>query len=146
MKYKTKSAFVKYFNTLSWYCINMDFNSNNPYYINVLSSINGEELFKRLTYSGSKPNKYNSISSLDEFVDFCRGQLSYYFRGNADFEMSLGSLHSHDLDSCYKLSVYDQVEPNLHLIINYLIHSLELDFPLLSGPVEFHGGISFYAR
>ena len=35
------------------------------------------------------------------------------------------------LDESYKLSVYDQIEPNLNHIINYLITSLDLFFPLL---------------
>jgi len=131
MKYKTKKAFVKYFNTLTWYCINWDFNNKRPVYINILAYIDAEELFKRLTYSGSKPNTFNCISSADDFYNFCRSYLTYRFSGDANFEMSLGNLNLKVTDECYKLSVYDQIEPNLNHIINYLITSLDLYFPLL---------------
>lgn len=143
MKYKTKKTFVKYFNTLCWYCINWDFNSKKPVYINVIRYIDAAELFKRLTYSGNNRNAYNSITTQDEFYSFCRSQLAYYFRGNANFEMSLGDLHVSVIDSMYKLSVFDQIEPNINHIINYIITEMGLFFPLLDVKKSDSSGIKY---
>jgi hypothetical protein len=128
MKYKTKKTFVKYFSSLSWYVVCWDSSSCVPKYLNVLRCIDAGKLFSRLTYKGAKPNRFNCISSQEDFYEYIHVELRSVFLGNANYEMKLSGLFG---DNDYKLSVYAQLFPNLHHIINYLILELGLDYDFL---------------
>lgn len=124
---KTKNAFMKKFDKLEWFAINLDTNSGKPYYINIMKCIDSARLFSMLNYKGNKPNEYNCISEYKDLYDFIKRQIMSRYWSRVEYEMLISELFNRK-EEYTKIDVFDQILPNLNKIVNYINVEMEIGF------------------
>ena len=113
-----------------FYAINWDYNNGKSYKVNVLSYII-DDIVKEL--ESTNKHDITPIKSYDSFRIRVRSNLIYYFWSKREWEIAVGDLPSSYSDkdkyinSLEKISVYDQIEPNLDFIVDYLWNTLEVE-------------------
>ena len=113
---------------LEWYCLEWDFNKKQPRMINIMLYIDIDDLKKKIRYRGKKPTKYNSVKNRDELREYLRREFIYYFWSKCEHEIIVNSWPCNDASTEAKIDVFFQIEPNLDVITEYVIHKLKLDF------------------
>ena len=103
---------------LVWYAFREDFNSHNLERFNVLSGYE-EEIKKRI--------KREKITTREQFKESIRIMLMSRFWGRAEYEVLVSGLFTRDEDKyVFKIDVWYQLEPNLDLIVDYIIKEMKL--------------------
>lgn len=101
---------------LEYYVYIADFNTKQIKHYNVLA---GTELIDKLY-----KNK-NKIKNREEFKEIVRRYLSYHFWSKSEYETIICGLFS---DKEEKIDPYKQIEPNLDIIVDYIIKETEFKF------------------
>lgn len=108
------------FKDLHYYVIEWSFNDNKPVYINVIDYLDGEAFDEAI-------NKYKSITNYAELYRWVSRELKYAFMSKAEHEMVINGILSNN-DKSFKIDVWEQLIPNLELIVDYINDSLGLNY------------------
>lgn len=104
-------------NKLEWYVLYHDFNANKIAKFNVL---NGWE--ERLT----KARKH--IKCRQELYNWLDTEFRHYYWCRSECEILVGGLFVNDIDELTKIDIYTQLVPNLNVITDYIINSMNFKF------------------
>lgn len=111
--------------TLEWYCLIYNWNSRKLEPINILNDRLKENIIK--TIKSKSKNKYLSITNLRELEIFLDREFRYYYSARREAEFVVGDLNSRDTSQLIKVDVYQQIEPNLKVITEYVNNKLQLN-------------------
>lgn len=111
---KIKKKYEKAYNfldKLSWYVLLHNFNKDEIYQFNIFNSTNF---------------CYHVAKALTDYVDYVTfykdvdDAARYSFWSKAEYEIMCCGLFVDEPDRMYKVSVYDQIEKNMGLIVKYI--------------------------
>lgn len=102
----------KFKDSLEYYVYNYDFNKKSLYRCNIFNSSLVQDIEKYLK---------DSFASRKSFKKYLDGEFKYYYWSRREYEISMGDLYEEDPEKYFKVSVYDQIEPNLDIIVDYVI-------------------------
>ena len=103
----------EFLNKLKWYVLNHDFNKKEIVNYNIFNN----------HYMYHDTIKYlKEFITYDDFKEKVRGTLFYAFNSKAEYEIKCGGLLSKEDEEFDKISVYDQVIPNLDILCKYIIN------------------------
>ena len=109
---------------LEYYVFRRDFNRNRLEQVNIFSYVTPEKIRNGI--------KERNIKTKDKFKEFLKGQFMYYFWAKCEHEVVINSfpyLEDEKVgDNGIKIDIWYQIEPNLDLIVDYVIYKLGLDF------------------
>lgn len=110
---------------LEWYVLRYDTNCNKVINYNILqSSTLQEELYKQVTRK--------KITNYKELREHLRIYFMHHFWSKSECEMLIGPIHTlGTLDyfkKIKKIDMYNQIEPNLDRIVEYIIQVLNIKF------------------
>ena len=106
--------------TFKYYAMNYDVNRRGIKYINVLNREEIKEIERDV--------KKGKITTRGAFKESLRLNLKHRYWARRECEMSIGDLYEKDLNKYEKIDVYDQIEPNLDLITDYVINKMGIKF------------------
>lgn len=105
---------------LEWFVMNHDFNKNKVYFMNIFRTDIVENVIKACV--NKKVTCYNSL------LELLSREFKYHYMSRAEYEMAVGGLFVKDLEKdLEKISVWNQIEPNMDRICEYVIRELRLD-------------------
>ena len=105
---------------LEWYVMNHDFNKNKVYFINIFRTDIVENVIKACIKK--KVTCYNSL------LELLSREFKYHYMSRAEYEIVVGGLFAKDMEKdLEKISVWNQIEPNMDRICEYVIRELRLD-------------------
>ena len=109
---------------LEWYAMDYNWNKREVEFINVLRS----DLVERIQ-NGMKKKDFSidkKIENLRDLKTVVQRELMYHFWAKAEYEITVGDLFPKTIEELEKISVYDQLEPNLDRIVEYINNAMEL--------------------
>lgn len=109
---------------LEWYAMDYNWNKKEVEFINVLRS----DLVERIQ-NGMKKKDYSidkKIENLRDLKTVVQRELMYNYWSKAEYEITVGDLFPKTIEELEKISVYDQLEPNLDRIVEYINNAMEL--------------------
>lgn len=111
---------------IEWYAMNYDWNEHRVKFFNVIR----EEILEKIK-KGVKKGDWrldnSKIESLKDLKKIIESELKYYYWSRSEYEIAVNDLFPRDLESWEKISVYDQLEPNLDRITEYINKELGLE-------------------
>ena len=105
--------------TLSWYCVRWVSSEAEPCYINIMNGIDANALYECLTL-------YKTINDYAEFYKWVRTSLRSKYHFKAEHEMLVRGIKKED--DLIKIDVWEQIAPNISIIVDYLNTELGLNF------------------
>lgn len=109
---------------LEYYVFRRDFNRNRLEQTNIFSYVTPEKIRNGINE--------RQIKTKSEFKEFLKSQFMYYFWAKCEHEVVINSfpyLEDERVgDNGIKIDIWQQIEPNLDLIVDYVIEKLGLDF------------------
>lgn len=105
---------------IKYYAMYYDFNAKEMNNTNVLH----EGTLKRL----QEMVKKGKIKDRMGFKECLRGEFMYRYWGKREWEISVGDLYEKDLNKYEKVDVYNQLEPNMDVITDYIIREMGITF------------------
>lgn len=112
--------------TLEFYAINYDWNKKSLYKMNVIRKDIIEKIIKKIETKSRK----NRITNYEEFKSELISEFKYHYLAKREYEVAMGDLPCGNIrnyvDSLEKISVYDQIEPNLEVICQYVYNEMNL--------------------
>lgn len=102
---------------LEWYAIRWEFNKERRERINVLSGIK-EEIVKEVRKGG--------IKSREDLRFWLKNRLMYRYWCKAEMEVLIGGMFSEYPKEFEKIDVWEQLEPNLDRIVDYIIEEMKI--------------------
>lgn len=103
---------------LKYYALHYNSNKREIEQVNVLYGLK-DDIVKNI--------KNKHINNRDELKEYVKRQLMYYYWSKTEQEVLIGNLFGNPED-LVKIDVWTQVEPNLDIVIDYIISKLEIDF------------------
>lgn len=119
-----------------FYAMDWSYNEKKVYTFDVLSYII-DDVVDELENTNKHALHY--ITDYNSFKEAVDSNLRYHFWARREFEIAVGDLPLSDFDnskyitrddyinSLEKISVYDQLKPNVEFIVNYLWNILEVE-------------------
>lgn len=105
---------------LEWFVMNHDFNKHKVYFMNIFRTDIVENVIKACV--NKKVTCYNSL------LELLSREFKYHYMSRAEYEMAVGGLFVKDIEKdLEKISVWNQIEPNMDRICEYVIRELRLD-------------------
>ena len=109
---------------LEYYVFRRDFNRNRLEQLNIFSYVTPEKIKQGIDE--------RQITNRKDFKNFLKTEFMYYFWAKCEHEVIVNSfpyLEDEKVgDNGIKIDVWYQIEPNLDLIVDYVIEKLGLDF------------------
>lgn len=99
-------------NKLNWFVLNYDVNSNKVKPYNVLSN-----------WESSIRKARKKMKTKNDLISWLNKEFMYYYWCKAEYETMMGGF-STDVDDLEKIDIYTQLKPNLEVIADYIIHTL----------------------
>lgn len=97
---------------LEWYVLRYDINKQKIIYFNIFDYWKlVEEIDKQLSEN----------FDYDDFVDFLKNELRYYFSSRSENEICVGQLFDDTGLTNVKLDIYDQLIPNIEILADYIM-------------------------
>ena len=109
---------------LEWYAMDYNWNKQKVEFINVLR----DDLVERIQ-NGMKKKDFSidkKIETLDDLKTVVQRELMYHFWAKAEYEITVGDLFPKTVEELEKVSIYDQLKPNLDRIVEYINNEMEL--------------------
>lgn len=103
---------------MKWYVLNYDFNLHKAYEFNIFDSVN----FLRGVNEAIKV-----IGNREEFKDKIDRELKYSFWSKCEYEIYVTDAFHDAPNEISKIDVYDQVKPNLDILVDYIIANLDTE-------------------
>lgn len=103
---------------LKWYALRWDFNKNTLVRCNVLGNDFKDEVYKKI--------KNKSIKTKDDLKKSLKSYLMYHYWCKAEHEI-LTSYIIPNSDHI-KIDIYYQLEPNLDIMVDYIIDKMDIKF------------------
>lgn len=107
------------FDNLHYYCILMDFNTEKPKYVDIMKFFEEDVLFECL-------NKYKSITNYEQLCRWVKLILKDCFMSKTEYEINISPVVKNDVKS--KISIWDQVAPNVTIIADIINQGCGLGF------------------
>ena len=104
---------------LEWYVLNHDFNSKKIYNFNILQQGYILDLIRMIE------DKYHDVHDYKSLKECIKRWANYNFNHKTEFEIFVNGWFDNE-DNLTKISVYDQIEPNLDLLTEYINYKLQL--------------------
>ena len=107
---------------MKWYAFYHDSNNDKIVKTNVIR----EDLINEIKKSMKKPDFRigHIVNSLEDLREIVKGNLMYHYWSKCEYEMIVKGLFG---DEEYKVSIYDQLEPNLDRIVEYISKEMRLN-------------------
>lgn len=103
---------------LEFYALAYDFNKQELVKINIFNSVSFlDKVQESIT-------QYNVDKSLEHFKQNINAGLKYTFWSRREYELSVGDAFETDLSKYEKIDVYQQVFPNLNILVKYIIDNI----------------------
>ena len=97
---------------MKWYVLRYNFNKGKIENFNIFDSSRFNECIVKLL------KKYTSFEDFKENLD---KDLMYCFWSKREYEIMCADLFEKDMENYEKISVYDQVKPNLDVLARYIL-------------------------
>lgn len=119
-----------------FYAMDWSYNEKKVYTFDVLSYIIDDVVDE---LENTNKHELHYITDYNSFKETVDSNLIYHFWARREFEIAVGDLPLSDFDnskyitrddyinSLEKISVYDQLKPNVEFIVNYLWNTLEVE-------------------
>lgn len=104
-------------NKLEWYVLYHDFSANKITKFNVLNGWE-EKLNKARKHIKCRQELYNWLDT----------EFRYYYWCRSECEILVGGLFVKNIDELTKIDIYTQLVPNLNIITDYVINSMNFKF------------------
>lgn len=104
---------------LEWYVLNHDFNKDKIYNFNIFSSGYLKDLIRMIK------DKYYNVKDFNSLKDCVKRWANYHFHYKVEFEVEVSGIYNKN-NNVTKISVYDQIEPNLNIITEYINNKLNI--------------------
>jgi hypothetical protein len=101
---------------LEWYVLNWDFNTKKVITYNIFTGLT-DEIIREI-----KNKRVYNKSILREYL---KTQFMYNYWSRAEYEFFVSDLHS---DKSEKVDIWQQIEPNLNNIVDYVNIKMDLNF------------------
>lgn len=102
---------------LEWYVLRDDFNNREVKHYNALSG--WEENIKKAR---------KKVKTREEFKNWLKREFMYYYWSKAECEIQVAGLFARDEKEFKKIDIWYQLEPNLDIIVDYIIDKLKFRF------------------
>lgn len=116
-KVKTEKQIQKL--NLEWYVLNHDFNTKEIYNFNILGEGYLPDLIRMIK------DKYYEVKDYDSLKECVKRWANYHFNHKTEYEIWVKGWFDSD-DKATKISVYDQIEPNLDILTKYINDKLNI--------------------
>ena len=111
---------MKKYDNLVYYAFRYDWNSHSMVKTNILRDDFFEKLEKHLKQRKEPVTK----ESIKELLD---SNLKYHYWSRREYEIQVGDLWA-PIEDMKKVDVYQQVAPNLDVIVDYIVYHLGIKF------------------
>jgi hypothetical protein len=112
---------IKYnFDYLTFYVINWSFNDNKPKYINIMPFLDSVAFSEAVDI-------YKSVTNYEELYRWVSRELKNVLMSRAEFELQVKGIVSDD-NSLFTLSAWEQVSPNMEMIVDYVNKEFNLNY------------------
>lgn len=116
-KMKTEKQIQKL--NLEWYVLNHDFNTKEIYNFNILGEGYLPDLIRMIK------DKYYDVKDYDSLKACVKRWANYHFNHKTEYEIWVKGWFDSD-DKATKISVYNQIEPNLDILTKYINDKLNI--------------------
>lgn len=100
---------------LKWYVLDYDFNSDAIIKFNIFNSSKFNDCVNELI------KKYSNFT---DFKEKLKKDLMYCFWSKSEYEIVVGGLFAKEDKDLFKIDVYEQVLPNLDILVDYIINEV----------------------